>query len=61
MMWGKPSSVTMVASSAQTAADVEVCCTSEVCWEFTSIYTTRVYHSLHRSTMGCSLRVTRAG
>ena len=24
----------------------EVCC-SEVCWGFTSIYTTRVYHSLH--------------
>ena len=33
----------------------------EVCWGFTSIYTTRVYHSLHRSIMGCSLRVTRAG
>ena len=25
----------------------EVCCTSEVCWGFTSIYTTSVYHSLH--------------
>ena len=24
MMWGKPNSVTMVASSAQTAADVEL-------------------------------------
>ena len=39
----------------------EVCCTSEVCWGFTSIYTTSVYHSLHGSIMGCSLRVTRAG
>ena len=38
-----------------------VCCTSEVCWGFTSIYTTSVYHSLHRSIMGCSLEVTRAG
>ena len=39
----------------------EVCCTSsEGCWGFTSIYTTSVYHSLHRSIMGCSLRVTRA-
>ena len=28
---------------------------------FTSIYTTRVYHSLHGSIMGCSLRFTRAG
>ena len=37
----------------------EVCCTSEVCWGFTSIYTTSVYHSLHGSIMGCSLRVTR--
>ena len=30
----------------------EVCCTSdEVCWGFTSICTTRVYHSIHGSTM----------
>ena len=37
------------------------CRSSEMCWEFTSIYTTSVYHSLHGSMMGCSLRVTRAG
>ena len=39
----------------------EVCCTSEVCWGSTSIYTSSVYHSLQGSIMGCSLRVTRAG
>ena len=38
----------------------EVCCTITECGEYTSIYTTRVYYSLHRSIMGCSLRVTRA-
>ena len=37
------------------------CCIYEVCWGFTSIYTTSVYHSLHGSIMGCSSRVTRAG
>ena len=29
-------------------------------WRVTAIYTTSVYHSLHGSIMGCSLRVTRA-
>ena len=39
----------------------EVCCTSSELREFTSICTTSVYHSLHGSIMGCSLRVIRAG
>ena len=34
---------------------------SWVCCGHMSLYSTTVYYCLHRSTMGCSLRVTRAG
>ena len=37
------------------------CVVQVVCWGHMSIYSTTVYYRLHGSTMGCSLRVTRAG
>ena len=42
----------------------EVCCTSgpsNECGQHIALYSTTVYYCLHGSTMGCSLRVTRAG
>ena len=40
----------------------EVCCTSsDKCGEHIALYRAIVYYSLPGSTMGCSLRVTRAG
>ena len=39
----------------------EVCCRTDKCGQHIALYRTIVYHCLQGSTMGCSLKVTRAG